>query len=1177
MRTVKFLIALIVLMTVISSTSFSQTKRTNVWYFTNSGVDFNYGSPPENLRAIYNTYQTLCSISDSNGNFLFASDGHTVYNKNLAVMEGGNMMSYGTSGYYQGPVVFPIPGNERFYYMFHYTGNRFFAGGIEKISANLVYTIIDMQANNGLGKVSDSEKVVQIQSDVDFAIYAVHHKNEQDVWVLNQGFENNLIYAYLVTPYGINPPVISSVGGVTTPYNKYIKISPDGKKFVKTVNNSYQPPYILGDQRVQIFNFDNETGILSDSGMIDIDIRDWPVRSGSHVGFEFSPDGSKFFLSEIHKLYQYDLNAGSAQQILDSQFSFYVDTSSVYPDPPYFYVGSLQLGPDGKIYIDSYRLSGHHDQGLSVIHKPNLSGLESDFRQNDYVFTIRDIFTGWSTGAAFPGYIADWLKDPEIKSEKHCSNEPVNFSLKLNASIDSVLWDFNDFWNYPHDSSTALSPKYTFSRPGTYNITAKIHFGKLQKTIPYTIEVKQSPQPDLGPADTLMCSGGTLELDAGSGYVLYQWNGNWMPGVQTYTVDDEGEYSVKVKNEFGCYGYDTIQVNISPEPQIITQPLITPANCQSNNGSISGIVLSGTDPFSYIWKNAAGDILATGPDLTEIGAGSYTITVTDGSGCEHTFLPYSVSDIDGVLIQTVPYTNDHCGSGKGTITIIPESGTPNDFEYSINGGETYSANGGQFKNLAEGSYNIMLKDANGCEKAWQEVIMLINEDGPVINQITVTPELESDGQGSVLLNVTGEGLTFSLNGNPSQTEPFFGDLTEGEYTVFITDEFGCMSDTTIWVPNLSGIYLKAIADTSHKCLHKIADSQISLFNVNGLSTMKSTLNFNGDILECTGYKFKMEGLEAKIYPALSSIVLEWQGPPIITNPDTVKLIQLVFETNQPGYADLSWAEDTASTYFRDISGEPMNSVLIPGSIKIHDPPGLDILNDQPLCIGDDLTLIPAVVGGTDPVSLVWHTPTGIQYGEQLNISHADETSSGIYSLSVSDYFNCADTIEFNVNVIPLPKANFPEINDTIWYNQSYTLEATPGYYTYEWNTGDTTWFINVTEQGRYSVQLKTQEGCQNLESVVLMDAYVPISVPNAFTPNGDGLNDTFKPIVNEELISQFHLAIYNQWGQMIFETTNATKGWDGENALIGTYNWVIDYKNRTGKVFQMRGSVVLIR
>jgi gliding motility-associated-like protein len=255
----------------------------------------------------------------------------------------------------------------------------------------------------------------------------------------------------------------------------------------------------------------------------------------------------------------------------------------------------------------------------------------------------------------------------------------------------------------------------------------------------------------------------------------------------------------------------------------------------------------------------------------------------------------------------------------------------------------------------------------------------------------------------------------------------------------------------------------------------------------------------------------------------------------------------------------------------------MNSVLIPGSIKIHDPPGLDILNDQPLCIGDDLTLIPAVVGGTDPVSLVWHTPTGIQYGEQLNISHADETSSGIYSLSVSDYFNCADTIEFNVNVIPLPKANFPEINDTIWYNQSYTLEATPGYYTYEWNTGDTTWFINVTEQGRYSVQLKTQEGCQNLESVVLMDAYVPISVPNAFTPNGDGLNDTFKPIVNEELISQFHLAIYNQWGQMIFETTNATKGWDGENALIGTYNWVIDYKNRTGKVFQMRGSVVLIR
>jgi gliding motility-associated-like protein len=85
------------------------------------------------------------------------------------------------------------------------------------------------------------------------------------------------------------------------------------------------------------------------------------------------------------------------------------------------------------------------------------------------------------------------------------------------------------------------------------------------------------------------------------------------------------------------------------------------------------------------------------------------------------------------------------------------------------------------------------------------------------------------------------------------------------------------------------------------------------------------------------------------------------------------------------------------------------------------------------------------------------------------------------------------------------------------------------------------------------------------------------NVPNAFTPNGDGLNDIFRPVATSDLIRQFSMVIYNRCGQMIFETTIPTEGWDGKDAPAGVYSWFISYSNHTGKVFKMRGSVSLLK
>ncbi len=107
-------------------------------------------------------------------------------------------------------------------------------------------------------------------------------------------------------------------------------------------------------------------------------------------------------------------------------------------------------------------------------------------------------------------------------------------------------------------------------------------------------------------------------------------------------------------------------------------------------------------------------------------------------------------------------------------------------------------------------------------------------------------------------------------------------------------------------------------------------------------------------------------------------------------------------------------------------------------------------------------------------------------------------------------------------------------------------------------------------------ELQTEEGCKSADTVMMMNAFVPIYIPNAFTPNGDGLNDIFRPVVELELVRQFHLSIYNRWGERIFETSDAGKGWDGKDCLPGVYVWIISYENRVGKGCELRGMVTLV-
>lgn len=129
------------------------------------------------------------------------------------------------------------------------------------------------------------------------------------------------------------------------------------------------------------------------------------------------------------------------------------------------------------------------------------------------------------------------------------------------------------------------------------------------------------------------------------------------------------------------------------------------------------------------------------------------------------------------------------------------------------------------------------------------------------------------------------------------------------------------------------------------------------------------------------------------------------------------------------------------------------------------------------------------------------------------------------------------------------------------------LNAGKGFDTYKWTpTGDTTQWIIVEKAGSHYVVVSDFRGCTGAdETVVESRCPVSIFIPNAFSPNGDGINDIFKPILTN--VVDYEISIFNRWGEKVFYSENPEKGWDGfiqgKKASNGVYLYILNYSGFT--------------
>ena len=334
----------------------------NIWYFgRDAGLNFNTNPPTPLLDLPPGVFSSEGSstISDSNGNLLFYSNGEKVWNKLHQVMANGTDLA-GHNSSTQSSAIIPYPATfnsveNRFDKYFLVTLDDYVAESNPNDDKGVRFSEIDMTLDNGLGAVTLNKNIPLFGTTTTEKVCVVPHSNGCDFWVICKVVDSADFYAYRISTNGFDTtPIISTTSFFVDARPGQMKAS-SNNKFLSYV---VPPSSIYGG--FYIFNFDNSTGLITEKFADN-------TANENQYGTEFSPDSNVVYKCAGNKIYQYDLTTITNDDFIASKIAFTSSTSGLL---------SMQLAPDGKIYI-ARPILNPTSNGLGVINNPNVLG--SDF------------------------------------------------------------------------------------------------------------------------------------------------------------------------------------------------------------------------------------------------------------------------------------------------------------------------------------------------------------------------------------------------------------------------------------------------------------------------------------------------------------------------------------------------------------------------------------------------------------------------------------------------------------------------------------------------------------------------------------------------------------------------------------------------------------------------------
>lgn len=695
----------------------------------------------------------------------------------------------------------------------------------------------------------------------------------------------------------------------------------------------------------------------------------------------------------------------------------------------------------------------------------------------------------------------------------------------------------------------------------------------------------------------------TVLVPAGVGQAPFTYSINGGPGQlsNVFLGLAAGNYTIHIQDAGSCV--QDMPVTVPSVTGINGTASATPTACAGvNNGSITVTPTTGVAPYSYSLNGgpSQGSNVFTG-----LAPGNYNLTFTDGNGCLGTATA-TVLTGSGIT-STSSQTNPPCaGINNGTFTITPTSGTT-PYSYSMNGGPVQ--NSPTFSGLGPGVYNVVITDGLGCTGSIQVTLVATTPLG--VSAVSQQVNCFGESNGSIVLTANGgtAPYEFMSNGGAFQPSGAFTNLIAGVYNLRVRDLNGCLKDTAITItqPSLLTASATTVAATCNGNDGTITltagggspgysysiDSGYNYQASNIFTDSVGNYNFlfikdtHGCIAKTTATIALSDTMRLEL--GLDTTICEWSSVTFApqTNPQTT-----IF--NWSPNIDISSttiANAVASPHY-DIKyyltaqwGVCQRSDSIQVNVKLK--PIANAGFDTLICWKSPAVLRGSVIRTSGPVSFLW-SPPGRLLDSSAATTPAQPDTTQQYVLEVSDNYGCGFKVYDTVLITMLPPVAADAGHDTV------AVEGVPhqlfggGGVTYVWtpaNVLDNPFAqepkATIFSDTRFTLYVQNIAGCLGTDDVFIKVYKGPTYyLPNAFSPNGDGLNDVFRP-TPVGIVRTNYFRVFNRYGELMYDTKEYRKGWDGtfkgKKQDQGTYVWMISGLTRDGKTLEMKGTVILIR
>jgi gliding motility-associated-like protein len=722
------------------------------------------------------------------------------------------------------------------------------------------------------------------------------------------------------------------------------------------------------------------------------------------------------------------------------------------------------------------------------------------------------------------------------KDSDYCSNRPILKTLNAaNSKTLSYLW-----------STGATTSAITITTPGTYWVRLKNG-----NCVNYdSVEISNTPKPNIWLGkDTAICFNLPVKLapKTTSPSYNYKWFTESNGGYQQVSANSFYyiNYASKAVLEvtYGvCVNRDTIQVSKSyMDSLVLIRDTIV---CRQTS-----ILLDATTPGAkkYMWNTLANTAKITSkPNQNQ----TFWAQITDD-------LCVSRDSVKISILGSLPMPTDtsYC---KGTsLTLNADLASSS---YQWNTGETTAS----ITVANEGMYTLtQLK--SGC--IVKDTIFVYEDSIPQIDLGIDTTICE----GSMMNVIAWSPFGLKYRWNTGDTDQFIVVTTPGKYEVQISNA-SCSFTDSITISSQPRHPFSLGSDSSY-CFN----IPVSLAGPSSVDSYFWNNNTTDSLLSAAKPgKYWLKTVKGVCIDS-DTIILSQIALPVVNigNDTTVcegKSVRLnaqnigsVFEWST-GATNQSIAIRDSNTYWVKVTGA--SGCWTIDSLHLTNYP-------LPVLLANELEVL-----CKDSEHIVSADPDMKSYLWQDGSTHASlkVKAPGTYYMKATDKFGC-NHID-SVKVIEKPR---PEILTQTFYEicePDFYIETGTTYTSYLWEDGSTLPNRHVRDYGIYGLTVTDSNECTNAAMIEVKRLCVPaVEVPNVFSPNGDGINDVIIPTY--KYILETDLSIYNRWGQLLFQTNDITKSWDGASpnggGEPGVYYFVLKCTGNEYQKFEKTGTITLIR